>query len=122
MTKIKTSELQGAALDYMTGIAAGEYVQVNPTLGIKAANPVLRRGRRWRPSTDWSQGGPLILQYGASLDRESCDDWGSVISIDRGDGIPSWVVMIGPTPLIAACRAIIAAKLGDEVDVPEELV
>lgn len=28
---------------------------------------------------------------------------------------------LGPTPLIAACRAIVADKLGDEVDIPEEL-
>ena len=28
----------------------------------------------------------------------------------------------GPTPLIAAMRCYVASKLGDEVDVPEELV
>ena len=105
MTKIKTSELQGAALDWAVARACN--YEFND---------------HWfKPSTNWNQGGPLILQYGASLDRESCDDWGSVILVDRGDGIPSWGVMIGPTPLIAACRAIVAAKLGDEVDVPEEL-
>jgi hypothetical protein len=27
----------------------------------------------------------------------------------------------GPTPLIAAMRCYVASKLGDEVDVPEEL-
>jgi len=28
----------------------------------------------------------------------------------------------GPTPLIAAMRCFVASKLGDEVDVPEELL
>lgn len=28
----------------------------------------------------------------------------------------------GPTPLIAAMRCLIAVRLGDEVDVPKELV
>jgi hypothetical protein len=28
----------------------------------------------------------------------------------------------GPTPLIAAMRCYVASKLGDEVDVPEELM
>lgn len=28
----------------------------------------------------------------------------------------------GPTPLIAAMRCYVASKLGDEVDIPEELI
>ena len=28
----------------------------------------------------------------------------------------------GPTPLIAAMRCFVASKLGDEVDVPDELI
>jgi hypothetical protein len=31
------------------------------------------------------------------------------------------VTMLGPTPLIAAMRCYVASKLGDEVDIPEEL-
>ena len=30
--------------------------------------------------------------------------------------------LIGPTPLIAAMRCFAASRLGDEVDVPDELV
>ncbi len=29
---------------------------------------------------------------------------------------------MGPTPLIAAMRCYVASKLGDEVDIPEELL
>jgi hypothetical protein len=29
---------------------------------------------------------------------------------------------VGPTPLIAAMRCYVASKLGDEVEVPEELL
>lgn len=30
--------------------------------------------------------------------------------------------LCGPTPLIAAMRCFVASKLGDEVEIPEELV
>ena len=30
--------------------------------------------------------------------------------------------LIGPTPLVATMRCYVASKLGDEVDVPDELV
>jgi hypothetical protein len=36
-----------------------------------------------------------------------------------------WVAMdksYGPTPLVAAMRCYVASQLGDEVDVPDELV
>lgn len=36
--------------------------------------------------------------------------------------IEEWDGIYGPTPLIAAMRCYVASKLGDEVDVPEELL
>ena len=32
------------------------------------------------------------------------------------------VAFHGPTPLVAAMRAYVASKLGDEIDVPDDLV
>ena len=34
----------------------------------------------------------------------------------------TWTCERGPTKLIAAMRCYVASKLGDEVDVPEELL
>jgi hypothetical protein len=69
----------------------------------------------WGWATDWAQGGPLI-------DRERI----SVASID-----PHWQASMpstiyqgeqdGPTPLIAAMRCYVASKLGDTIDIPNEL-
>jgi hypothetical protein len=78
----------------------------------------------WEPSTDWSQGGPIIEREGIGLlkveNRLPHQQW------DAGetDEFPNtlWAVVSGPTPLIAAMRCYVASKLGDEVDVPEELV
>ena len=72
----------------------------------------------WQPSTDWSQGGPII-------ERECMD----ILCLAGGDDgwqadkyLPTEKVEgYGPTPLIAAMRCYVASKLGDEVEIPEEL-
>jgi len=78
----------------------------------------------WQPTTDWAQAGPIIGREGIGLlkveNRLPHQQW------DAGetDEFPNtlWAVVSGPTPLIAAMRCYVASKLGDEVDVPEELV
>jgi hypothetical protein len=39
----------------------------------------------------------------------------------NGEGIDVAHIGFGPTPLIAAMRCYVASKLGDEVEVPNEL-
>lgn len=70
----------------------------------------------WTPSTDWSQGGPLIEEYELSI-KPSMDGIGFVAS-KQNDGY--WAEY-GETYLEAACRALVAYKLGPEVSIPEEL-
>lgn len=71
-------------------------------------------------STDWSQGGPLIEKFKIGLLQPNvspCGEWHSSV------WHPDFTDYTHKTnPLIAACRAIVAAKLGDEVKVPAELV
>jgi hypothetical protein len=70
--------------------------------------------RGYSPSTDWAQGGPIIEQDEITLHRMT-NDWVAVHN-PSGDGQP------GQHPLIAAMRCYVASKLGDEVEVPEELL
>ena len=93
---MKTNELTGAALDWAVQIAEG-YVQPDP---IDFARNC------FKPSTDWSQGGPIIEREGLILDQWA--RWRSSNSY-------------GTTPLIAAMRCYVASKLGDEIDIPKEL-
>ena len=117
MTKIKTSELQGAALDWAVAEAVGVTVDCGAQIIALNGAPVKRvSGDVFSPSTDWSQGGPLIEGAGVLIGHYL--DIGGWYADMEGPA----VYRDGPTPLIAACRAIVAAKLGDEVDVPEELV
>jgi hypothetical protein len=108
--KIKTSELAGAALDWAVGMAIGEYKPV--------AVPSY--------STDWSQGGPIIeLEKISTVSDEGDLYWQAVIDCQSGamfgPNLCGSFWHEGPTPLIAAMRCYVASKLGDEVEVPEEL-
>ncbi len=73
----------------------------------------------WSPSTDWNQGGPLIEQHISNLQRD-VEDYSEPEMPWYAECGVFWD--IGQTPLIAACRAIVAAKLGSEVEVPQGLL
>lgn len=79
-------------------------------------------------STNWSQGGPIIEREGIAIDcLRTCgqiDGWIAATEQLMEDTEDEYSVPIefhGPTPLIAAMRAYVASKLGDEVEIPEEL-
>ena len=65
-------------------------------------------------ATDWAQGGPIIEREMIELVPYTDSLWDAMY---RDQHIPN----DGPTPLIAAMRCYVASKLGDDVDVPEEL-
>jgi len=134
--KTKTIELTGHAIDWAVAKASGRlgaWRRDESRTGVSILDigfdehgdlceyvPGSRRDpyKPWRPSTDWSQGGPII-------DRER-------IGVTPGFASKKWVALganmrsslsqYGPTPLIAAMRCFVASKLGDEVDVPDELL
>lgn len=94
--KVKTSELTGRALDWAVRQVTGHQFL------------------RYRPSTDWDQGGPLIEQHQYNLNydvSQSPNVWQADNDLDE--------VGNGPTQLIAAMRAIVSSKLGDEVEIPD---
>ena len=112
--KIKTSELTGAALDWAVAKCDQEWSDEDALLWVQDDE------YQYTPSTDWAQGGPIIererLLLQAELGKEGANNsWYAVAYTDPYDAY-------GPTPLIAAMRCFVASKLGDEVDVPEELV
>lgn len=68
-------------------------------------------------STDWSQGGPILAREAISVSEGSPVLGLEWMACDRG----STHIQHGPTYLIAAMRCYVASKLGDEIDIPEEL-
>lgn len=107
MKTIETSKLEGIALDYAVA---------------KCINRVNRHFvTQWETShqnysTDWSQGGPII-------ERERIET-----RYDRtGRFSEPWIattlerMITGQTPLIAAMRCFVASRLGDTVEIPQEV-
>jgi hypothetical protein len=79
------------------------------------------------PSTDWAQGGLIIEREGIALDcLRTCfviDSWVAASEMVReGDYDSPVIKFTGPTPLIAAMRCYVASQLGDEVEVPSDLM
>lgn len=115
---MKTSELTGAALDW--AVAKCEYVGTPPMYvmdGVWAYE-----GCRYNPSTDWALGGPIIEREKVCVAWLSKQDLGMEpehYCVAHIDGI---YCRYGQTPLIAATRCYVASKLGDDVEIPEELL
>ena len=69
-------------------------------------------------TTDWSYAGPIIerQKIGLREPHEVKDQWYARITTDV-----TVFMQCGPTPLIAAMRCFEASRLGDEVEIPENL-
>lgn len=104
---MKTSELQGAALDWAVAKCEGHGIGVldDPWFA---------------PSTDWAQGGPIIEREGMHVDCLRQNDKPIWEAWPYATGTKH--IQQGPTPLIAAMRCYVASKLGEDVDVPKELL
>ena len=112
--RVKTNELTGAALDWAVakceGLLAFGYRKTDRFI-IELSDGEFEE---FCPSTDWAQGGPIIQREElSSLKCYSTNEWGCL----NGE-----VFCEGPTPLVAAMRCYVTSKLGDEVEIPEELV
>jgi len=119
LVDVAVKDLSGAALDWAIAVSGCVTVEGNglrfdllhrPTVGGDFSMP-------YQPSTNWSQAGPLIDKYKACF---AAYDYGYLCllahnDLHHGQGK-------GPDHLTAACRAIVAAHLGDIVKVPHCLV
>lgn len=120
--KVKTSELTGPALDWAVAKAEGWEMNHHAEGGWFLCNDVETMPDETLPeySTDWAQGGPIIECEGMQLSMEDRGEWHAMMWWDDTDG-KGEVVGKGSTPLIAAMRCYVASRLGEEVDIPEEL-
>ena len=113
--KTKTSELKDAFLDWAVGKC--EYMRHSLESDFCG-----RVGYAWDYSTNWAKGGPIIERERMDIE---CWDFHSMpwkASMWWDDESSSGdIQMYGTTPLIAAMRCYVSSKLGDEVEIPEEL-
>jgi len=117
--KIKTAELIGPAFDWAVAESGGLKTQYRGGKAIGVLFPKAPRYIPFMPSTNWAQGGPIIEREVVSLGVEE-GGWRALCWGKDGPN-PELFSARGTTPLIAAMRCYVASKLGDEVDVPDEL-
>ena len=108
--KIKTSELTGAALDWAVAKCEGH------TDGKDFAWYYDRRNT-FNFSTVWAQGGPIIEREAIQITPDEYKGTWTAYMTNGGEPYEC----TGQTPLEAAMRCYVASKLGDEVEIPEDL-
>lgn len=110
--KLKTSELTGAALDWAVAKCEGYTGEA-----LKERSD----GIWYTPSTDWAQGGPIIERECIQVSCIGMTGYTPNVWTARSPKPHTKPYAKGPTPLIAAMRCYVASKLGDEIEIPEEL-
>ncbi|MCS7527081.1 DUF2591 domain-containing protein [Pseudomonas aeruginosa] len=144
MVEVRAADLSGAALNWAVAVAKQGKVFVYPDGGFYPPEGSVslneddlslwvNNGRgdhidEWSPTTDWSQGGPLVDEHILSLRLavEPKAGWDAVggkkysATAIGQDGFER--MCFGETRLIAACRAVVEALLGTFVSVPAELL
>lgn len=116
--KVKTAELIEAALDWAVAKSMG--------FDITRVDRHCIAARYWshagtavelsdyNPSINWRYGGTLIDKFQIEILFAGGMAYSKLSGLKGAGGC-------GQTPLIAACRAIVSAKLGGEVEVPAVL-
>jgi hypothetical protein len=147
MTKfveVPTHSLNPPALDWAVAKAIGKvdsgevlFVCVVrgdafPIIAKGPERPSLMATPRYAPSTNWAHGGPLLAalldtgkwevvqgrHLGEVILQNYTNECNPVDSVSWCD--ESW--RLSGSPLVATCRAIVAARLGQFVSVPTELL
>ena len=107
---MKTAELTGAALDWV----------VSAIVENSRPFPIWIDGKPQSYaaySTDWAQGGPIIEREEMTV----CCHWMRPSATKLVKETRTVIQQTGDTPLIAAMRCYVASKLGDDIELPEEL-
>jgi hypothetical protein len=118
MKSIKVSELTGNALNWAVAICEG--------YNVKDFCPHDQHFRDdddcwFSPADDWAQGGPIIERELICLECQfDANEWH--VWTPAPDQATGEARAGGETPLIAAMRCYVASKLGDTVQVPEEVL
>lgn len=105
----RTDELTGIALDWAVAKSGGGGGSIYMFMDGHAISGMFNY------STNWAQGGPIIEQEGIRLHRGVSGMWWAATEEDPARPVS------GPTPLVAAMRVYVLSRVGNEIDVPEEL-
>ena len=123
--KIKVSNTTNIQLDWLAAKCEGleVLILIDPIeVSLTTVQDHLKYGG-WvfKPSTNWLQGGQIIDRADIDTFNTATDLGFKAVLVLNHDFPEVYFQQYGPTKLIAAMRCYVASKLGEEVEVPEEL-
>ena len=135
--KVKTSEAEDRVLNYLVGKCEGRKPSYYTGIVRATAHPDFPDsppifGPELNYLTDWEEGGLIIereklgvwwaTHYVDDEGVEYGNHWYAEPGCTDDNADKPYRVATGPTPLIAAMRCYVVNKLGDEVEVPKEIL
>ena len=130
--KVKTSDLEGEALNYAVTLAdKGNASIIMDHFG--TFHTYYRHDQHgsivYPNYLNWSDAGPIIEREITRMFKNLADGWTAQIRHEKehpslvGRKVTTgWTNASGPTLLIATMRCFVQSRLGDEVEIPEELM
>ena len=135
---MRVSELTDLALDWAVAKCEGGDCLWYDTIAthwmtLNGKDIALSKGwaQSFTPSTNWEHGGPIIERERIAMSSKPDGLWaayapkGTRLVQHGGQAVEifNWYFkQEGYTPLVAAMRCYVASKLGDEVEIPAELL
>lgn len=134
MTTMATEDLDGAFLNWAVAKALGAEFYLNGIGAVhakvegrfiggfvtKTATGVAMPHGVFVPCRNWCLAGPIIERERIELRTSGPDHWYADKVFPAGAGVDDWCGY-GPTPLIAAMRAFVGARLGEMVEIPASI-
>lgn len=129
--KIKTNELIGPALDWAVAKLLEEEDRKITILRPTGIGWIVEREtecdsapkfERFWPSRSWAQGGPIIERERIWVIERYKNVWDALKDVPYEKRWKGTLILTGRAYLEAAMRCYVASRLGDEVDVPDELL
>jgi hypothetical protein len=114
---MRTEELTGITLDWAVAQCEGLLgFGYRNDMGLLRITLSTGEDEYFKPTLDWSQCGAIIAREKISLWSRG-KEWAAESFTPNEQGHEE----TGKTPLVAAMRCYVASKMGDDVEVPEEL-
>lgn len=120
MKEVNVEDLTGKQLDWAVGQALNGNKLFFKAFGAEMLGRTITSAAasgRLSPSKKWEQCGPIIEHFNIEF-YTSCGFEACINDIESMTA----TTLYGESHLEAACRAVVAFKLGDVVQIPDELV
>lgn len=123
--KVRTYHLIGAALDWAVAKCVEQDEQLKAALF-----RFYSKGCPFEPSTAWAHGGPIlnleidVIRKRSKAEEQTLEypDPNFKFKAEIFGDIEGYFCAFGPTALVAAMRCYVASKLGDVVEIPDDLL